>query len=216
MILAPASLIFHWKNEINNRCHKDLLSIHLYHGKDRERDAEKLAEFDVVITTYDVVRRTHPKPPKQTGLTTDTKPVTIDTKSDPLEHALFLIKWRRVILDEAHQIRNFKSQTSMAACALNAHSRWAMSGTPVQNQESDMYAMIKFLHCSPFDEHKLWKNQVSNNTTRGQQRLKTLVSCLVLRREKNQRGLDGKPLVKLPERKFEVHKLKLNDVEREV
>ncbi|XP_078490127.1 transcription termination factor 2-like [Ciona intestinalis] len=216
LILAPASLIFHWKNEINNRCHKDLLSIHLYHGKDRERDAEKLAQFDVVITTYDVVRRTHPKPPKQTDFTTDTKTVTTDTKSDPLEHALFLIKWRRVILDEAHQIRNFKSQTSMAACALNAHSRWAMSGTPVQNQESDMYAMIKFLHCSPFDEHKLWKNQVSNNTIRGQQRLKTLVSCLVLRREKNQRGLDGKPLVKLPERKFEVHKLKLNDVEREV
>uniref|UniRef100_H2YHJ5 SNF2 N-terminal domain-containing protein n=1 Tax=Ciona savignyi TaxID=51511 RepID=H2YHJ5_CIOSA len=91
-----------------------------------------------------------------------------------------------------------------------------MSGTPVQNQEADMYAMIRFLHCSPFDEHKLWKNQVNNNTERGQQRLRTLVSCLVLRREKNQRGANGKPLVNLPSRTFKLHKLKLNPIEREV
>uniref|UniRef100_H2YHJ6 Helicase ATP-binding domain-containing protein n=1 Tax=Ciona savignyi TaxID=51511 RepID=H2YHJ6_CIOSA len=210
VIIAPASLIFHWRNEIKNRCDKGLLSIHLYHGKDRERDAEKLAEFDVVITTYDIVRRTHPKAEKD-------KDGSINDKgSNSLEHALFLIKWRRVILDEAHQIRNHKSQTSIAACALHAHSRWAMSGTPVQNQEADMYAMIRFLHCSPFDEHKLWKNQVNNNTERGQQRLRTLVSCLVLRREKNQRGANGKPLVNLPSRTFKLHKLKLNPIEREV
>uniref|UniRef100_H2YHJ4 Transcription termination factor 2 n=1 Tax=Ciona savignyi TaxID=51511 RepID=H2YHJ4_CIOSA len=211
VIIAPASLIFHWRNEIKNRCDKGLLSIHLYHGKDRERDAEKLAEFDVVITTYDIGKlRTHPKAEKD-------KDGSINDKgSNSLEHALFLIKWRRVILDEAHQIRNHKSQTSIAACALHAHSRWAMSGTPVQNQEADMYAMIRFLHCSPFDEHKLWKNQVNNNTERGQQRLRTLVSCLRLKDTKNQRGANGKPLVNLPSRTFKLHKLKLNPIEREV
>lgn len=52
----------------------------------------------------------------------------------------------------------------------------------MQNEEDDLYAMIKFLHCEPFDELKLWKNQVGNKTKVGRERLKSLVSCFVLRR----------------------------------
>jgi len=44
------------------------------------------------------------------------------------DDALLGIRWRRVILDEAHQIRNYKSRTSQAICELNAQSRWAVSG----------------------------------------------------------------------------------------
>ncbi|XP_076802366.1 transcription termination factor 2-like isoform X3 [Clavelina lepadiformis] len=210
LIVAPASLIYHWESEIRNRCKKGLLSIHLFHGSSREKNAEKLAEFDVVITTYDIVRRCKPKVEK---------PEDVEKKKKPpagSENTLFLINWRRVILDEAHQIRNFKSQTSEAVCALNSQSRWALSGTPVQNQENDMYAMIKFLHCHPFNEWKLWRHQVGNKSELGKQRLKTLVSSLVLRREKSQKGLNGKPLIPLPKRNFEIHRIKLNEVEQEV
>lgn len=62
------------------------------------------------------------------------------------------MKWKRIILDEAHVIRNYKAQTSIAACALRTKTRWALTGTPVHNKELDLYALLKFLRCSPFDD----------------------------------------------------------------
>lgn len=68
------------------------------------------------------------------------------------EGILSRIKWRRIILDEAHTIRNYKSQTAVAVCELSAKSRWALTGTPVHNKELDLYSLLKFLRCSPFDD----------------------------------------------------------------
>lgn len=65
---------------------------------------------------------------------------------------VFRVRWRRIVLDEAHQIRNYKSQTSIAVCKLSAKSRWALTGTPVHNKELDMYALLKYLRCTPFDD----------------------------------------------------------------
>ena len=46
--------------------------------------------------------------------------------------ALYSIRWSRVVLDEAHTIKNSKSQISMAAAALTADCRWCLTGTPIQ------------------------------------------------------------------------------------
>lgn len=66
--------------------------------------------------------------------------------------AVFGVKWRRIILDEAHQIRNHKTLTSAAVCHLSGKSRWTLTGTPVHNKEEDLYGLLKFLRCSPFDD----------------------------------------------------------------
>lgn len=39
-----------------------------------------------------------------------------------------------------------------------------MTGTPIQNDLIDMYSLLRFLRCSPFDEFKLWKRQVDNKS----------------------------------------------------
>ena len=94
------------------------------------------------------------------------------------------VAWERIILDEAHQVRNPRSQTAQAVCRLRAANRWAVTGTPIQNKELDMYSLVRFLRCTPFDEYKVWKLWVDNKTSQGQQRMNTLVKSMLLRRTK--------------------------------
>ncbi|XP_067301085.1 transcription termination factor 2 [Pseudorasbora parva] len=211
LIICPASLVHHWKNEIDKRVKSSRLSVYLYHGPNRQRSSSILAEHDVVITTYSLVSK---EIPVQKG--------DAEKPSEDSDHLasdlppLLRVAWARVILDEAHNIKNPKVQTSMAVCKLRARSRWAVTGTPIQNNLLDMYSLLKFLRCSPFDEYKLWKAQVDNGSKRGGERLNILTRALLLRRTKNQLDSTGKPLVSLPDRTCEVHRLKLSEDEQAV
>uniref|UniRef100_A0A8C7CQX5 Transcription termination factor 2 n=1 Tax=Oncorhynchus kisutch TaxID=8019 RepID=A0A8C7CQX5_ONCKI len=179
LIICPASLVHHWKKEIERHVKSSRLSIYLYHGPNRQKNAKVLAEHDVVVTTYSLVSKEIPVP-----------------KDDPSAlPPLLRVAWARIVLDEAHNIKNPKVQTSLAVCKLRAKARWAVTGTPIQNNLLDMYALLKFLRCAPFDEFKLWKTQVDNGSKRGGERLNILTRTLLLRRTKDQMDSTGKPLV---------------------
>merc|ERR1712070_828855 len=66
----------------------------------------------------------------------------------PTSKGLFSVQWRRVVLDEGHNIRNPKAKMSRAAHSLMAQSRWVLSGTPIVNSLKDLYSHIKFLRLS--------------------------------------------------------------------
>ncbi|XP_028991945.1 transcription termination factor 2 isoform X2 [Betta splendens] len=211
LIICPASLIHHWKKEIEKHVKAGKLTVYLYHGPNREKSAKLLAEYDVVVTTYSLVSKEVPVQKEEAE-----KPVT-DADDVPSGSApLLRVAWSRVVLDEAHNIKNPKVQTSMAVCRLRARSRWAVTGTPIQNNLLDMYSLLKFLHCAPFDEYKLWKAQVDNGSKRGRERLNILTRTLLLRRTKDQLDSTGKPLVSLPDRTCEVHRIKLSEDEKAV
>uniref|UniRef100_A0A8C4EX16 Transcription termination factor 2 n=1 Tax=Dicentrarchus labrax TaxID=13489 RepID=A0A8C4EX16_DICLA len=200
LIICPASLVHHWKREIDRHVKTSKLTVYLYHGPNREKSAKVLADYDVVVTTYSLVSKEIPVQKEEAE------------KPSPLRR----VAWARVILDEAHNIKNPKVQTSMAVCQLRAQARWAVTGTPIQNNLLDMYSLLKFLRCSPFDEYKLWKAQVDNGSKRGRERLNILTRNLLLRRTKDQKDSTGKPLVSLPDRTCEVHRLKLSKDEQAV
>ncbi|XP_018577325.1 transcription termination factor 2 [Anoplophora glabripennis] len=192
LVVCPASLLNQWSGELERRTKRGLVSCELYHGPKRETKPKRLAEHDMVITTYAIVMNECEK-----------------------NGAVFRVKWRRIVVDEAHQIRNYKSQTSDAVCRLAAESRWALTGTPVHNKELDMYALLKFLRCSPFDDLAVWKRWVGDKSTGGQERLHTVISSLMLRRTKTELMEKG-TLQCMPDRKWELISVELSKTEMDV
>ncbi|XP_025263627.1 transcription termination factor 2 isoform X2 [Camponotus floridanus] len=190
LVVCPASLLFQWNNEVQNRCKRGLLTVEIYHGSNRESVPKRLSKNDIVITTYNILSREH------------------KTRS-----TLYKINWKRVILDEAHVIRNHKSQASLAVCELKANKRWALTGTPIQNKAMDLYSILKFLKCSPFDDLRVWKRWVDNKNAAGNQRLATVMKSLMLRRTK-QELIEKGDLESLPDKLIEEVIVKLDPQEQ--
>ncbi|KAM0728752.1 Transcription termination factor 2 [Formica fusca] len=190
LVVCPASLLRQWDNEVRNRCKRDLLSVEIYHGSNRKSVPKSLSKNDIVITTYNILSREH-----------------------KMRSTLYKINWERVILDEAHIVRNHKSQASLAVCGLKADKRWALTGTPIQNKALDLYSILKFLKCSPFDDLRVWKRWVDNKNAAGYQRLATVMKTLMLRRTK-QELMERGDVETLPDKSIEEVMVKLDPQEQ--
>ncbi|KAM8784225.1 transcription termination factor 2 isoform 2-T2 [Rhynchonycteris naso] len=210
LIICPASLVHHWKKEVEKHVSNSKLRVCLYHGPNREQHAKILSTYDIVITTYSLLAK-EISTKKHGGEVPGT-----DFSEKGISTPLLRVVWARVILDEAHNVKNPQVQTSIAVCKLQARARWAVTGTPIQNNLLDMYSLLKFLRCSPFDDFNLWRSQVDNHSKKGGERLSILTKSLLLRRTKEQLDSTGKPLVMLPRRQFQLHHLKLSEDENTV
>jgi transcription termination factor 2 len=158
----------------------------------------------------------------------DSKPIgDFDVETDAMakcQSVLLRIAFDRIILDEAHAIRNPRAGISQSVCRLRASRRWVVTGTPVQNKELDMYSLLRFLRVTPFDQlavrpginycffvpkvipnqlqvWKRWVDSSKNKNEQAQGRLQLLIKTLLLRRTKDQK-VEGseKPLVAMPTR----------------
>lgn len=136
LLVSPLSTISNWEEQIKQHLVPGTLKYYIYHGASRIKDINKLSEYDLVITTYgSVASEFNHRCKKKKG-------------AYPLEE----INWFRVVLDEAHMIREQSTQQSKAICRLAAQRRWAVTGTPVQNRLEDLGALMTFLRIRPFDE----------------------------------------------------------------
>ncbi|KAJ3200332.1 hypothetical protein HDU67_002141, partial [Dinochytrium kinnereticum] len=138
LIVCPLSVISNWCDQIQQHLVPKTVSWHVYHGKDRIENVDELSNFDIVITTYNMI--------------------ATQSYVDTTKKGIHGVKWRRVILDEGHVIRNHKSKQSEAAFALDAERRIIVTGTPIQNSIKDLYPALKFLRFEPFDIHDWFKS----------------------------------------------------------
>lgn len=74
-------------------------------------------------------------------------------------------KWRYFILDEAHHIKNFKSQRWQMLLNFNSHRRLLLTGTPLQNDLMELWSLMHFLMPSLFDSHRKFKDWFVNPVT---------------------------------------------------
>nr|XP_043628726.1 DNA repair protein RAD16 [Erigeron canadensis] len=67
-----------------------------------------------------------------------------------LKSILHSVKWDRIILDEAHYIKDRRCNTTRAVFALESSYKWALSGTPLQNRVGELYSLVRFLQITPY------------------------------------------------------------------
>ncbi|CAA7392298.1 unnamed protein product [Spirodela intermedia] len=70
--------------------------------------------------------------------------------SSIMNSVLHSVRWDRIILDEAHYIKDRRSSTARAVFALQSSYKWALSGTPLQNRVGELYSLIRFLQIKPY------------------------------------------------------------------
>jgi len=222
LIICPASLIGQWEKEVDSKVKSSRIRLLVYHGNNRKCSARALARYDIVVTTYGTVQSEVKSVLGETA-ERDSKKKMEDLKAaedlgtKKTSSELLNVAWERIILDEAHQVRNPKSLTSQAVCRLRAARRWCVTGTPIQNKELDLYSLLRFLRCYPFDEYAVWKKWIDNKSAQSQERMNTLVRTLLLRRTKDQKSnISGKALVTLPAKHKLEHKIALNKDEKDV
>ncbi|PVU91741.1 hypothetical protein BB561_004244 [Smittium simulii] len=212
LIICPVSVVHNWEEQIKLHTSKDTLSIYIYHGSDRNKPSIKLHDFDVVVSTYSVLQHEYTKEVNQL---VNYQKNSFIIPENPFCSPLQKIYWDRIVLDEAHVIREKKTWQSKAACTLKSTFRWCLTGTPIQNKLNDLYSLLKFIKFAPLDSWDVWVAHINSlfsvdkegvtvekplhSENVGTQRVQIILQTLCLRRMKSQ--IDpktGKSFLTLP------------------
>lgn len=139
IIIVPKSTLGNWINELNRWC-PDIRAVRFHGNNDERREIIasqlQLGEFDVVVTTYEVVGK----------------------------EKTFLTKyyWRCLIIDEAHRIKNENSQLSQVVRLFVTQNRLLITGTPLQNNLHELWALLNFLLPDVFSSSEYFEKWFSS------------------------------------------------------
>uniref|UniRef100_A0A3B4C8Z6 Snf2-related CREBBP activator protein n=1 Tax=Pygocentrus nattereri TaxID=42514 RepID=A0A3B4C8Z6_PYGNA len=142
LIIVPTSVMLNWEMELKRWCPG--FKILTYYGSQKERKLKRQGwtkpnAFHVCITSYKLVLQDH--------------------------QAFRRKSWRYLILDEAQNIKNFKSQRWQSLLNFNSHRRLLLTGTPLQNSLMELWSLMHFLMPHVFQSHREFKEWFSNPLT---------------------------------------------------
>ncbi|BFZ58770.1 hypothetical protein PYCC9005_005835 [Savitreella phatthalungensis] len=181
LVVAPLALIEQWAEEIRSKTID--LKVYVHHGPSRLRNARLFGSYDVVVTTYNILTQEHK------GERDLCVPDGVDDGVIYDDRGCFGVRWWRIVLDEAHTIKNRSAKMTQAAYALRAVKRLCLTGTPIQNAADDLQSLLKFIRISPADGPAWWKEKISEPIARGNvataiKRLHVILNGVMLRRTK--------------------------------
>lgn len=186
LVIAPTTVVFNWESEIQKFA--PTLSCLKLQGGERKQFFKKIPEYDVVITSYALLRRDIAK--------------------------LKDVNFRYVILDESQNIKNATSQTAQAVKQLNAQHKLALSGTPIENKLEELWSVFDFLMpgflFSMADFNSRYVNPIMERQDKiVEKRLKLQIYPFILRRMKRDVAKD------LPDKVENIAYCELTDEQRD-
>jgi len=164
LLVAPASLLANWEQEAERftpslRC----LVAHpsqMQQEELRALNAERLADTDLVITSYGTLTRLP---------------------------NLLTMRWHLVVADEAQALKNPSAKQTKSVKQLKADARIALTGTPVENRLSDLWSLFDFAHPGLLGSQKAFADFTRTMSHYGP--LRTLVKPYILRRMKSDKHI---------------------------
>jgi superfamily II DNA or RNA helicase len=163
LLVMPTSLVYNW--EVEAQKFTPGLKIFTYTGTHREKDLAQFEGYDVVLTSYGIVR--------------------IDIEL--LKQYCF----EYIILDESQAIKNPTSNIAKAMRQLNAKHRLILTGTPVENSTLDLWSQMSFINPGLLGSEKFFRNEFQipiekKNDEDKTKRLFAIIKPFILRRHKSQ------------------------------
>ncbi|KAL8892561.1 MAG: hypothetical protein Q9215_000558 [Flavoplaca cf. flavocitrina] len=215
LVVAPMSLLAQWESEAQKASQPGSLKSLVYYGSDKVANLQHLcceanaaSAPNLIITSYGIVLSEFNQVASRGG--------------DRASHGgLFSVDFFRVILDEAHFVKNRQSKTAKACYEISAQHRWVLTGTPIVNRLEDLFSLVRFLRVEPWNNFSFWKTFItvpfeSKDFIRALDVVQTVLEPLVLRRTKDMKTPDGQALVPLPPRTIDIEETELSKQEREV
>lgn len=123
LIVMPRSLIFNWQEEFK----KFAPGMDVYTHYGLSRNFEEAVRHKIILTSYAVLRN------------------EVEQFSKT--------KFHYIVLDESQNIKNIGAQITKAVWLLNAEHRLAISGTPIENNLSEIYSLFRFLNPEMFGSY---------------------------------------------------------------
>ncbi|KAJ5380493.1 uncharacterized protein N7496_002921 [Penicillium cataractarum] len=194
LLVVPLSTIANWVSQINEHIQPGSLKYYVFHGASRNTDLEELSKLDLLITTYPTIHS------------------EILGRGAKRGSPLAKMNMFRIVLDEAHNIRELGNQQTKAIMSLNSQRRWSVTGTPIQNRLEDLLSVTKFLRLFPYDDRARFSQHVISPMKTGNANalasLRVLIDSFTLRRVKK--------MLDLPERTEKIVTLEFNEKEAQL
>lgn len=219
LIIGPVALLRQWKSEFETKIRqKDKLLLFMYHADDKVKLFAHLARYDIVLTSYGTLSLEYKKHfaefIKECQNSNHEMTYSDYNQGGRRYRSPFYENraiFHRVILDEAHIIKNKKTLVLRSCAMLRSTHRLCLSGTPIQNNVEELYLLLRFLRVKPYCEEKEFRRLIvlpmksksskydRSDHSNAMMRLQVLLKAVLLRRTKSHK-IDGKPILNLTER----------------
>lgn len=195
LVICPTSVLAQWAAEVSSKVAPNALKVYIFHGPNRRSiGLSKFRRMNIIITSYGIVSSEYTNYGNSSWL--------------------FSSHWERVILDEAHYVRNTKTTAWISISELKSECCWALTGTPIQNCALDCFALLKFLKVPNFRDLQKWRKYL-NEGLAGHRRMNFLIKPLMMRRTKLQLQESGE-IPRLPPLEIKFIDVQLSDSEMDV
>lgn len=191
IVISPSSLSLNWKNEIEKFAPS--LNIKVIRGSsfERKKIIREIEKYDLIITSYDLLKR----------------------DIDDYKQKNYSFKY--IIADEAQYLKNNNTKNAKAIKALDSETRFALTGTPIENSLAELWSIFDFIMPGYLFGYKEFKNKfeipiVKDQNQEAMGKLKMLIEPFVLRRTKKE------VLTELPEKMVTVLNNEMEEEQRNI
>ena len=191
MVVCPSSLSLNWKAEIEKFANSIKSMVISGNATVRKEQIKSIPNYDVIITSYDLLKR------------------DIDLYEE------LNYEFRYIIADEAQYMKNSNTQNAKSIKKINARTKYALTGTPIENSLSELWSIFDFLMPGYLFSYNKFREKfevpiIKDENNEIMDKLRMLIEPFILRRTKKQ------VLTELPDKTVTVLNNEMDDEQQKI